>query len=156
VSPAVRRDHIRMSPHPLTRLALLIVLAFVALTAIAGGVALILGALVPSLATVLSPPVAYLHGSPFASYLLPGMILAVVLGGVHLVAFWMLLRRHPSALFAAAVAAFDTAIWIFVELVVIPFSFLQALYFVASLAEFGLVMLALGLLSGRRRSGSSS
>ena len=135
-----------MTPHPVTRILLLIVLAFVGLTAVAGGVALTLGALVPSLATVLSPPVAYLQGSPFASYLVPGLILAVVLGGVHLGAFWMLLRRHPSALFAAAVAAFDTAIWIFVEMVVIPFSFLQAVYFVASLAEFGLVMLALGLL----------
>jgi hypothetical protein len=140
-----------MNSHPVTRMLLLIVQAFVGLTAVAGGVALALGALVPSLATVLSPPVAYLEGSPFSSYLVPGLILAVVLGGVHLVAFWMLLRRHPSALFAAAVAAFDAAIWIFVELVVIPFSFLQVLYFVASLAEFGLVLLALGLLSGVRR-----
>lgn len=143
-----------MTPHPVTRILLLIVLAFVGVTAVAGGVALTLGAIVPSLATVLSPPVAYLHGSPFSSYLVPGLILAVVLGGVHLVAFWMLLRRHPSALFAAAVAAFDTAIWIFVELVIIPFSFLQALYFVASLAEFGLVLLALGLLGGRRPTAS--
>jgi len=135
-----------MTPHPVTRILLLIVLAFVGLTAVAGGVALTLGAIVPSLATVLSPPVSYLEGSPFASYLVPGLILAVVLGGVHLGAFWMLLRQHPSALFATAVAAFDTAIWIFVELVVIPFSFLQAVYFVAALAEFGLVLLSLGVM----------
>lgn len=135
-----------MTTHPVSRVLLLIVQAFVGLTAVAGGIALMLGALVPSLATVLSPPVAYLHGSPFTSYLAPGAILAVVLGGVHLAAFWMLLRRHPFALFAAAAAAFDTTIWIFVQMVIIPFSFLQAVYFVAALAEFGLVLLSLGVM----------
>lgn len=142
-----------MNTHPIARVLLLIVQAFVGVTAVAGGVALILGAAVPSLATVLSPPVAYLDGSPFTSYLVPGEILAILLGGVHLAAFWMLLRRHSSALVWAAVAAFDAAIWIFVQMVIIPFSFLQAVYFVAALAEFGLLLLCLGLL---RRAGSGA
>lgn len=136
----------RMNTHPIARVLLLIVQAFVGVTAVAGGVALILGAAVPPLATVLSPPVAYLEGSPFTSYLVPGEILAVILGGVHLAAFWMLLRRHSSAHLWAAAAAFDAAIWIFVQMVIIPFSFLQVVYFVAALAEFGLLLLSLGLV----------
>ena len=50
---------------------------------------------------------------------------------------------------AGAVAAFDTLIWIFVQMVIIPFSFLQAAYFVLGALEAGLVMLALGVLQPR-------
>jgi hypothetical protein len=136
-----------MSEKSIPRVLLLIVQGFIALTALAGGTAMVLGALVPSLATVLSPPVDYLVGSPFASYLVPGLLLGLVLGGLHVVAFLMLLRRTRWSLVASAVVAFDTMIWIFVQMIVIPFSFLQAIYFAAGLAEFGLLLLILGLFS---------
>lgn len=129
-----------------TRITLLVVEAFVAVTAIAGGLALMIGALVPDLATVLSPPVEYLEGSLFSSYLVPGLALALVLGGIHALAFILLLRRRPSALLASAAAGFAALIWIFVQMMVIPFSFLQAVYFIAGAVELGLVMLLLGLL----------
>jgi hypothetical protein len=127
------------------RLALLIVLAFVSLTAFAGGVALLLGTLVPTLSIAIIPPLEYLQGSPFDSYLLPGLALAIVLGGIHLVAFVLVIRRHPRALFVAAAAGYAALIWIFVQMVFIPFSFLQALYFAAGLLELGLVLLLLGV-----------
>ena len=57
------------------RTLLLIATGFVAVTAFAGGAALLAGALSPDLATVLSPPVEYLEGSPFDSYLVPGLVL---------------------------------------------------------------------------------
>lgn len=136
-----------MSEKSIPRVLLLIVQGFIALTALAGGTALVLGAVVPSLATVLSPPVDYLVGSPFSSYLVPGLLLGLVLGGLHVVAFVMLLRRTRWSLVASAVVAFDTMIWIFVQMIVIPFSFLQAIYFAAGLAEFGLLLLILGLFS---------
>lgn len=129
-----------------TRITLLVVEAFVAVTAIAGGLALMIGALAPDLATVLSPPVQYLEGSLFSSYLVPGLALALVLGGIHALAFILLLRRRPSALLASAAAGFAALIWIFVQMMVIPFSFLQAVYFIAGAVELGLVMLLLGLL----------
>ncbi|GHF07903.1 hypothetical protein [Pseudolysinimonas yzui] len=131
----------------LARIGLLISTILVGVTAVAGGAALIVGSLNPSLATVLSPPVEYLEGSPFNSYLAPGVILALVLGGLHLVVFVLVLRRHEWWVLAGAVAAFDALIWIFVQMVFIPFSFLQAFYFAFGLAEAGLVMLALGLLT---------
>lgn len=137
-----------MSPSPggSARTILLILTAFVAVTAFLGGLALTLGALVPSMATVLSPPPDYLIGTPFTSYLLPGLALALVVGGSHAVAFMLLLRRHPRADLLTSVAAFGVLIWIFIQMIYIPFSVLQAVYFAAGLAEVGLVMLRLGLL----------
>ena len=135
-----------MNPQQATRITLLAVEAFVAVTAFAGGLALMLGALIPDLSTAITPPAEYLDGSPFTSYLVPGLVLALVLGGVHAIAFVLLLRRRPSALFAAAVAGYAALIWIFVQMMVIPFSFLQAVYFMAGTVELGLVLLLLGLL----------
>ena len=129
----------------IARTALLVVTAFVALTALLGGLALVLGATVPSLATVLSPPVDYLAGTPFTSYLLPGLVLGIVVAGTHAVAFVLELKRHRWADLSAAVAAFAVLIWIFIQMIFIPFSFLQAVYFVAGVAEAGLVMVRLDL-----------
>lgn len=127
------------------RTTLLVVTAFVALTAFLGGLALVLGATVPSLATVLSPPVDYLAGTPFTSYLLPGLVLGIVVAGTHGLAFVLELKRHRWADLSAAVAAFAVLIWIFIQMIFIPFSFLQAVYFVAGVAEAGLVMVRLDL-----------
>ncbi|MEO7722475.1 MAG: hypothetical protein ABIS08_11245 [Pseudolysinimonas sp.] len=139
-----------MNEHRTSRIVLLVLAAFMAASALAGGVALVVGSVSPSLA--LGIPVSYLEGSPFSSYLVPGVILAVVLGGVNVWAFVLLLRRHPFAVFASAIAAFDGLIWIAVELVWVPFSVLHAIYFTVPLAQAGFVMLALGLAGRRPRS----
>jgi len=135
-----------MNPHQATRTTLLIVEAFVAVTAVAGGLALMLGALMPDLSTIITPPAEYLEGSPFSSYLVPGLVLALVLGGANAIAFVLLMQRRPSALFAAATAGYAALIWIFVQMMIIPFSVLQAVYFMAGAVELGLVLLLLGLL----------
>ncbi|GAA2449065.1 hypothetical protein GCM10009857_11410 [Agromyces soli] len=138
---------------------LLWVQAFIGITAAAGGFALVVGALSDELTTALSPPEEYLAGSPFGSYLVPGLILALGLGGVHLVAFVALLRRAGTALIVAAVAGYMTLIWIFVQMMVIPFSPLQLVYFGLGAVELGLVLLLLGLFDvrdGRVSSSSSS
>lgn len=127
------------------RLALLVVEGFVALTAFAGGLALVIGSLNPRLSTMMSPPPEYLEGSPFDSYLVPGLTLAVVLGGVHLAAFTFVKLRHRFATLVAAAAGYAALIWIFVQMILIPFSFLQAVYFGAGLLELGLVLLLLGV-----------
>lgn len=135
-----------MSPQRAIRITLLVIEAFVAVTAFAGGTALVLGALLPDFSSVITPPTEYLEGSPFSSYLVPGLVLALVLSGVNAIAFVLLLRRRPSASFAAAAAGYAALIWIFVQMTVIPFSLLQAVYFIAGAVELGLVMLRLGLL----------
>lgn len=138
-------DHVGMIDNRLARTALLCLQAFVGVTAVAGGGALMIGSLDPGLATAITPSPEYLRGSPFSSYLVPGAVLAIVLGGVHLLSFAWLLRRQRWALLAAAVAAFDTLIWIFVQMIIIPFSVLQAVYFTAGLAEVGFLLLLLGV-----------
>ena len=132
-----------MIEHRGIRLTLLLVQAFVALTALAGGAVLMISALSEGFSSSWTPPSEYLEGSPFSSYLVPGLILAVVIGGGHVFAFAELERHRPWALLAAAAAGFALLIWIFVQMAVIPFSVLQAVYFGAGLLEIGLVLLLL-------------
>lgn len=134
-----------MTEHRSIRLALLVVQGFVAVTAIAGGVALLIGSLDPNLSTALIPPREYLEGSPFNSYLVPGLTLALLLGGMHLLAFVLVKQRRPFSMLSAAAAGYAAMIWIFVQMILIPFSFLQAVYFAAGLLELGLVLLMLGV-----------
>jgi hypothetical protein len=131
--------------HRIAHRLLVILDLIVAVTAIAGGAVLVVSSLLPSWSTVLAPPREYLAGSPFASYLVPGLALAVLLGGLHLAAAVLLLRRSRVRFIAATVAGYAMLIWIFVQMIVIPFSFLQAVYLAAGLAELGLVLLCLGL-----------
>lgn len=128
------------------RLALMAVTGFVALTAFAGGAALIVGSLIPGLGSVLVPPADYLQGSPFTSYALPGLVLLIVVGGSQAIASVACAVRWPWAPAAIAVAGFSCLIWIFVQMIFIPFSPLQAAYFVLGLLELGLLLLALGVL----------
>jgi hypothetical protein len=134
-----------MNIRALARTTLLWVLGIVAVTAILGGTALVVGTLAPALYGGAGLPLDYLDGSPFTSFLVPGILLAALLGGVHLVAFVLLKTRNRWGMFAAAAAGFAMLIWIFVQMTIIPFSPLQALYFVVGLLELGLVTVALGL-----------
>jgi hypothetical protein len=129
------------------RKILLAVQAVIALTSVLGGAALIVGATVGENVFVQGLSADYLVGSPFTSYLVPGIVLAVVVGGIHLAAFVMLKRRTRGSVFASAVAGFGLLIWIFVQMVGLPFTVLQAVYFAAGLAEIGLVLLMLGLFT---------
>jgi hypothetical protein len=132
------------------RITLMVATGLVAATAFAGGAALVAGSLAPDLANVIVPPPEYLEGSPVDSDLVPGLVLAIVLGGVHLVAFVLLARRHPRALLAVVVAGYAAVIWIVVQMTIIPFSPLQAVYVTMGLAEIGFVLLALGILRPAR------
>jgi len=139
----------------MTIVLLLIVLGFVAMTSVAGGVALALGSwLGPErlgLPAEIQLPAEYLEGSPFSTYLVPGILLACVVGGLHTAAFVLLLRRSSLASPATTIAAYSILVWIFVQMSLIPFSALQAVYFGAGLAELGLLLLLLGAVPGLGR-----
>ena len=128
------------------RMALLITQAFVAVTASAGGLALILGSVNPSWGLVLVPPAEYLEGSPFTSYTIPGLLLIVGVAGVHVAAFVLTLSGSRWAAPLSAAGGFACLIWIFVQMLYIPFSILQALYFAVGMGELGLTMVMLGIL----------
>ncbi|HEY9470528.1 MAG TPA: hypothetical protein VIQ76_13030 [Propionibacteriaceae bacterium] len=92
-------------------------------------------------------PLEYLAGSPFDSYLVPGLILGVVVGGTQLGATIALVTRHPWALLISAIAGFGMIIWIFVELaIILTYSFLQTLYFGLGMLELILVLILLGIV----------
>jgi hypothetical protein len=70
--------------------------AFLAVTAVAGGIGLLGG--------MNAPPLEMLAGSPFGSYTIPGLALLVIVGGAALVATLLMLRRHPLGVPASAAA----------------------------------------------------
>jgi len=94
-------------------------------------------------------PLAYLEGTPFTSYFVPGLVLGVVAGGTQLLAAIGLLRRKDWALIATVVAGFGMMIWIFVEIALIrQYADLQTIYFSLGALELIAVYALLGLAPG--------
>ncbi|GAA2072029.1 hypothetical protein [Microbacterium hatanonis] len=113
---------------------------FQALTAIVGGIVI--------LATDgMGMPGSFLVDGPFRSFVWPGLILLVVVGGTQAVAATLLLMRRESGLLWSAVAGFGMLIWIFVETGVIRgTSWLQFLYFTTGTVQLVLVLALLGVV----------
>ena len=97
-----------------------ILLAFIAINAFGGGS---YGMMSPK-----ELPKEWLEGSPFSSFFLPSLILFVVVGGSHMVAALMVLRRKKWAYEATLLAGVILLVWILVQVGIIGFvSFLQPL-----------------------------
>jgi hypothetical protein len=135
-----------MTPQRVARATLLFVQAFVAVTSVLGGAALVAGSLLDWSDSPFAIPDSYLDGSPFDSFVVPGLALALVVGGTHLAAFVMAARRMRWAMLASAIAGFGVLVWIFVQMVYIPFSALQATYFGLGVAELAAVLVLLDVL----------
>jgi hypothetical protein len=87
--------------------------AAIAVSAIAGGVGLIIDGLGMSL--------DLLEGSPFSGFLWPGVILAGAVGGSGLLAWIALLAHAPRAIEAGAVAGAVLAGWIVVQVAMLGY-----------------------------------
>jgi hypothetical protein len=121
--------------------ALIVLSIFNGLSALGGGVGMMV-------ADGLSMPKSLLADSPFSTYLIPGAILAVVVGGSQALASVFLIARHESALLMSAVAGFGLVIWILIEIGIIhEFSWLQLVYVVTGLVQLVLVFALLGIVS---------
>ncbi len=118
-----------------------------AVGALGGGLALVLG---PH-GEILPLPVSQLHGSPFDSYFVPGLILFTILGiGPLLVAFLAWRRQRWAPLLTIGVGVTLLA-WLTIEIVIVGYSNeppLQPIYLVMA-AVIGLIG-----LGWARRSGS--
>jgi hypothetical protein len=90
---------------------LIVLTFFLALTAVAGGIALLTG--------LNTPPVAMLQGSPFRDYTIPGLALTVIVGGSGLFAAILLLRKSKYATLFAATAGIIIMFFEFVEALII-------------------------------------
>lgn len=109
-----------------------------------GAVSALVGAIIAIAANGGGVPLEYLADSPFTSYLVPGLVLGVIVGGTQLAGALALIARRPSGVMLSAIAGFGMMIWIFVELAVIrQYAWLQTAYFVLGGLE---LVLALGML----------
>lgn len=121
------------------RVALFVVDVFVALTAIGGGIALATGLEANRF------PVDWLRGTPFSSYMIPGLILTVVVGGSAAVAAVATLRSPDAGALASILAGVVMMGWIVGEILILTqHSWLEAVYF-----AIGLMMVVLALMVER-------
>ena len=130
---------------PMTRFAAasLVLEVVLSIGALAGGLVLI----VAPRGEIMPLPLSALAGSPFDTYLGPGLILFTVLGLGPLIAARLAWVRHPFAPLAAFVVGAALLIWVWVEIAIIGYSNeppLQAIYLVLGAA---ITVVALGWLA---------
>jgi uncharacterized protein len=130
-------------PVPLwNTVALAIIQVLIAVNAVIGGALMLAD---PSGAD-LGMNTGFLGGSPFSTFLVPGLVLFVVIGIGHLTAFSLTLRKDRRAPLLAVLLGVLLVVWILAQLVWLdPKSWLQV-----AVAALGLAELSLGL-SGPRR-----
>lgn len=125
--------------HKGVRITLVVLEAFVTLTTIAGGVGLLTGA-------IQFPP-GLLQGTPFSDYTIPGLILAIIVGGSSLFATATILTGREVGVLSSVLAGLLMVGFEVVEVVVIDrfggswlllAVVLQAFYSVLGLMIFGL------------------
>ncbi|WDG18325.1 hypothetical protein [Microbacterium sp. Clip185] len=120
------------------RIALLVVAGFNLASAVAGMIGLTVGG-------GMGLPLEWLDGTPFASYVWPGVILGVVVGGMQALAVIAQYRRYALVWGLHVAAGLVMMIWIFVELaMLLVWSPLHGIYFVTGLLQTVLAVLALG------------
>ncbi len=120
-----------------SQIVLFVIDAFVALTAIGGGIALATGLEVKRF------PVELLKGTPFTSYVIPGLILAIVVGGGAAVAAVATLINAGVGGWLSALAGFILMGQIAGEILLLkqPVSRTELFYL-----AIGVTMVALGLV----------
>ena len=99
--------------HRIIRYTLGTLLGFAALNAFGGGYYAISGAK--------GVPLEWLQGSPFESYLVPGLILFGIVGGAFLVASVAVLRRLRFAKSATYSSVLIVSVWLLVQMVIIGY-----------------------------------
>lgn len=97
--------------HRFFRTSLIFLEGFLALTAIGGGIGLLTG--------VMAMPVSYLAGSMFSSFMIPGLSLMVIVGGLALLGGVLAAVGHRFAPVVTAVSGLVIIIFEMVEVLVI-------------------------------------
>jgi hypothetical protein len=127
--------------HEVIRIALVVIAAIIATSAIAGGSALLRGELDRFLSD------AWLAGTPFSDYTIPGLVLVIVVGSGALLAAATAFIHREWAVLASVLAGLLMAGYLVVEAVILDSKVgdvlptvlaLQLFYFVLGLALFGL------------------
>jgi len=130
--------------HTLVRIAIGIPEAFIALSAIAGGIVLLAGTYKDGILIEAGGrgqfPLAWLQHTPFSDYTIPALILAIVVGGSSLIAAVTVFTGRAAGVLASLVAGLLIAGYIIVEAVMLGqgFSWIEGLYFGLGLLISGL------------------
>ena len=66
-------------------------------------------------------PTQWLNGTPFGSYVIPGLVLGAVVGGSQIAAAVAGWRRHPRARTLSLLAALVLLAWIVIQLALIGY-----------------------------------
>jgi hypothetical protein len=105
---------------PLSRLARTAVAleVFLGIGALAGGSALIAG----PRGEIIPLKVSQLAGSPFDTFMVPGIVLFVVLGLGPMIAAGLAWLRHPLAPFAAIGVGIALLVWLAVEIAIVGYT----------------------------------
>lgn len=113
------------------RIPLLALEVFVGVGAVVGGIGVATSGI--------GLPLGWLEGSPFRSYVVPGLVLLVVVGGSQFAAATAVWRRREWGTAASLVAGLILVGWISVQVVIIGLrSWLQPFYLVVGLLIVGL------------------
>jgi len=122
---------------------LLFIQIIVGISAIAGGVGLIFS-------NGLGMPTRWLAKTPFSSYVYPGLILFLAVGGTHILAVLLNIKKNRYSLLLSSVAGFGLLIWIFTEIyLIMNLSWLQVLLFGIAILELIIVILVLSLKNSK-------
>jgi hypothetical protein len=128
--------------HKGIRIILVVVETFIGLAAIGGGIALLTSAFPAQWL-----PIAWLAGTPFSDYTIPGLVLLIVLGGGMLLAAATQFVQREWAVLLSAAMGLTMIGWIIVEVAIIdryvqaivpPTVLQQVLFPVLGLVIFGL------------------
>jgi hypothetical protein len=109
---------------------------FTAVMAVPVGLAMVLDAN----GSPLGIPRDWIAGTPFGSFLVPGIVLLVMNGLGQLSAALLTWQRHPWAPWVTGFFAVGLMTWISVQVMVIPFSALQPILFAVGLVEGSLAL----------------
>jgi hypothetical protein len=94
--------------HKLERIAIAVLAAFIALSAIGGGIALLLGTyqhgVLVEAGTGAQFPIEWLRNTPFSDYTIPALVLAIVVGGSSLIAAVTVFTGREAGVLASMAA----------------------------------------------------
>ena len=130
--------------HKLVRIAIAVPEAFIALSAIGGGIALLLGTYKDGVLVEAGGggqfPLEWLQNTPFSDYTIPALILAIGVGGSSLIAAVLVFTGREEGVLASIVAGLIMAGFIAGEAVMLKqgVSWIEGLYFGLGLAISGL------------------
>ncbi len=130
--------------YKLVRIAIGVPEAFISLSAIGGGIALLLGTYKDGVLIEAGGgtqfPLEWLQHTPFSDYTVPALILTIGVGGSSLIAAVLVFTGREEGVLASIVAGLIMTSFIVVEVIILKqgISWIEGLYFGLGLAISGL------------------